>query len=267
MKTIIVGTDFTPSGLNACKYAALLADKLNCKLTVFNLFEAPVIHSNMGLFGISYTTERRISESKTDRLIADLKKEFPKLKISQFVTSGSFKQELKHFTDHHLVEAAVMGLESKSRISKYIYGSHGVSIAGKVNAPVIIVPEKYKEHRIENTLLAVDNNEKLNKSPLLSFERFIKQSKSALNLVHVRTEDELMHPIINAIKITGKKMPIEIVKAKNLENGVKNYCKSNNIDLVALISKRHSAFYNLFAESNTKRLAFAASIPVMSLHD
>ncbi len=54
MKTIIVGTDFSQSSLNACQYAASLAQKLICKRSLFNLFEAPVIHSNTGKYEVSY---------------------------------------------------------------------------------------------------------------------------------------------------------------------------------------------------------------------
>lgn len=267
MKTIIAGTDFTPSSINACKYAALLAQKLNCKLTLFNLFEAPVIHSNMGLFGISYTSERKASENKTEKLIKEIQKLFPKIKINELVTSGSFNYELENFTKEHQIEAMVMGLAAKDKISKFIYGSHGVDIAGKIDCPVIIIPEKYTKHKLSNVLLAVDNNEKLMKSSIAGFEKFIKETKSKLNLVHIRTEEELFHPLTFKITINSKKLPIEMVKAKDIEVGLKKYCSKSNYDLVAIISKKHSAFYNLFVESNTKKVAFATKVPVMAIHE
>jgi nucleotide-binding universal stress UspA family protein len=267
MKTIIAGTDFTPSSINACKYAALLAEKLKCKLTIFNMFEAPVIHSNMGLFGISYTTERKANENKTEKLIKEIQRSFPKIMINELVTSGSFNHELEQFVKEHQVEAMVMGLAAKDRISKYIYGSHGVNIAGKINCPVIIVPEKYTKHKLSNALMAVDNNEKLVKSSLTGFEKFIKQTKSKLDLVHIRTEDELFHPVSFKMTFNGKKLPIDIVKAKDIEVGIKKCFSVVKYDLVAIISKKHSAFYNLFVESNTKKVAFVAKVPVMSIHE
>ncbi len=267
MKTVIAGTDFSRSSMNACKYAALLAQKLNCKLVLFNLFEAPVVHSNMGLYGISYSSERKNSENKTEKKIKELKKVFPKLKISEFVTSGSYKEELKYFIKAHQVEAAVMGLESKTKLSKYIYGSHGVNIAGKLDCPVIIVPEKYKKHKISKVLLAVDNNEKLYKSSLKGFEKFILGTKTKLDLLHVRTEDELIHPVMMDLVFSGKKTPVKTVKAKSFENGIKKQVKELKTDLVAIISKKHSVFYNFFSETNTKKIIFMAKVPVMAIHE
>ncbi|MCE3227701.1 MAG: universal stress protein [Bacteroidetes bacterium] len=267
MKTIIAATDFTSSSVNACRYAAMLAERLNCKLVLFNLFEAPVIHSNMGLYGISYTAQRQSSQLKAQKLENDLNRLFPKVKTDFFVTSGSFKEELEYFTSSHLVEAAVMGLKTKNSISKFIYGSHGVNIAGKINTPVIIVPENYKSHKISKIALGVDNNEKLYKTSLLELEHIVKGLNAKLKPVHVRTEDELFKPMQNDIKFNGAIIPIKTMESKNIETGIKRYCSLNSIDMIVTLSKSHSVFYNLFSESFTRRIAYATKIPVMALHD
>jgi nucleotide-binding universal stress UspA family protein len=267
MKTIIAGTDFTAASVNACEYAAFLAQKLSCKLTLFNLFEAPILHSNSGLYGITFSAQKNTSDKKTERLANQLKAKFPKLKIDHFISFGGFKQELEDFISQHQIEAAVMGLEAKDKFSKFIYGSHSIDIAGKLNCPVIIVPSRYKKHSLSNVLLSVDNNEKLYKPSLKGFEDFIKKSKTKLSLLHVRTEDEIIHPLMFKLKINAKNLPIETIEAGDIQEGVKKYCNSNSIDLVAMISRKHSAFYNLFVESNTKKIAFAAKVPVMAIHE
>ncbi|MEI8136497.1 MAG: universal stress protein [Bacteroidota bacterium] len=267
MKTIIAGTDFTSSSVNACKYAALLAQKLNCKLTIFNLFDAPIIHSNVGLYGISYTSTRKNSLVKTNKLIKQLNKFFPKVEINMFVTNGAFKDELETFTGSHRVEAAVMGLETKNKISKFIYGSHGIDVAGKIDAPVIIVPENYKKHKLDKVLLAVDNNEKLYKASLTVFEKFIRDSKTKLQLLHVRTQDEVFDPVTTSLKINAKKLQVEVIQSEDIQDGVRKYCRQEDIDLVGLLSKKHTTFYNFFIESNTKKVAFAAKVPVMAIHE
>jgi nucleotide-binding universal stress UspA family protein len=267
MKTIIAGTDFTPSSVNACKYAAFLADKLKCKLMLFNLFDAPIIHSNVGLYGISYTSVRKNSHLKTEKLVNILKKLYLKLEVNMFVTNGAFRDELEEFTAKHKVEAAVMGLETKTKISKFIYGSHGVDVAGKIDAPVIIVPENYKKYKLSHVALAVDNNERLHKASIKQFEKFIQESKTKVKLLHVRTEDEIFNPKADVLNINGKDTKIEIVEAKDIQDGVKKYCKKGSTDLVGIISKKHSAFYNFFVESNTKKIAFAAKVPVIAIHE
>lgn len=268
MKTIIAGTDFTPSSVNACKYAALLAQKLQCKLVIFNLFQAPILHSNSGLYGISFASIKKTSETESAEVVKQLKTEFPSLKIDILVTSGGFKEELQEFIRRHQIRAVVMGLETKNRISKYIWGSHGIDIAGKINAPVITVPEKYKDHRLENMLIAVDNTEKLKSTSLKEIEKFSKATQSQVKLLHIRTPEEVFAPSQTVmIKFNGQKQEVEITKSRNIEDGIRFYSRRNDIDLVTIISRKHSVFYNLFRESVTKKVSYAANVPVMAIHE
>lgn len=267
MKTIVAGTDFSKSSLNACRYAAMLAARLKCKLSIFNLFETPLLHSNVGVYGIVYDSMRKTGEKKMSRLVEELKELFPGLTISTFVRDRSFKEELKLFTDHHQVQAVVMGLESKTKLSKFIYGSHGVSIAGKIDAPVIIVPDNYKDHRFDNLLLAADNTEKLHKTPLKTLAKMLAGRKTHIHALHVRTAAEVLQPAVSKLAFNGKPLTIETKRAKKLEAGLKNYCRENPVDMIVMISKKHSAFYNFFAETNTKKVIFASRVPVMAIHE
>jgi len=267
MKTIIACTDFTPSSVNACRYAALLAGKLKCKLTVFNLFEAPVVHSNTGLYGISFAAQKTISQEKTIKLIDKLQEEFPGISINYFITGGSFDNALQDFTTQHNVEAAVLGLKAKSAFSRFIQGSHGVSLVRKINTPVIIVPESFKEHKLSRILIAVDNNEKLYKSSLNKLEEFAGASKAVVKPLYVRTEDELFKPMQQNLVVNGEKKTIKTIEARNIQEGIQKYTRSNKIDMVAILSKDHSVFYTLFSETNTKKIAFAVKVPVMAIHE
>lgn len=267
MKTIIAGTDFTPSSLNACKYAALLAQKLNCKLIIFNLFQAPVLHTNSGLYGITYSSLKKTSEQSSQKIANNLVKDFPGLRVDAFVIAGAFDEELKLFVSRHRVQAVVMGLETKDRISKFIWGSHGVAIAGKISAPVILVPEKYREHRLETVLITVDNIEKLKASSLKPVEMFVKLCQAQVSLLHVRTPDEVISSVQGVVKINGVKREIDIQKSKTIDSGIKSYCSEHKVDLITVVSRKHSVFYNMFNESVTKRVAFFAKMPVMAIHE
>ena len=155
----------------------------------------------------------------------------------------------------------------KSKMEKFVYGSHSTDIAGRIKAPVIIVPEKYKKHHLNSVLLSVDNNEKLYHSSLTGIEKFTIDSKAKLNILWVKTEDELFIPQQQELKINGTVHKVNIVKSKEIEKGVVSFCRRNKVDLITILSKKHSALYNLFAESHTKKMAFASKVPVMAIHD
>lgn len=268
MRTIIAGVDFTQSSYNAARYAAMLAQKIDCKLVLFNMFDVPLIHSNSGLYFMSYNSIRDTSVDKLKKFLTRLSKEFPKLDMNYFVTTGSFVEEVNTFVKKHRVQMVVLGLASKNRFSKFIYGSHSTDIAGKVDAPVIIVPEQYKEHKLKTAVMAVDNREKLHKASLKRFDTFTKEAKLNVHLLHVLTEDELFdHKKNQKLEIGSKKYPIEVINESNLERGLKKYTLDSKIDLITIISRHHSAFYNMFNETHTKHIAFSSKVPVMAIHE
>jgi nucleotide-binding universal stress UspA family protein len=267
MQTILAASDFSNSSINACRYAAMLANKLKCKLTLLNLFDIPLVHSNSGLYFMSFQSTRKAQGNKLEKLEKDLLKLYPKLFIESIVTTGSLKTEVQTYIDKHQIKAVVMGLGTKTKLNRYIYGSHTTDLAGKISAPVIIVPEKYKEHRLRAILLGVDNNEKLYHAKIEQFESFVKETKARLKIVHIRTEEELFHPEQFEIIINHQKHKIISINAKTVQSGIVSHAHHFAFDLIAIVSKKHSVFYELFSETNTKSIAFASKIPVMSLHE
>lgn len=268
MRTIIAGVDFTQSSYNAARYAAMLARKLECKLVLFNMFDVPLIHSNSGLYFMSYSSVREDSVKKLTRFLDRLAADFPGVDMNYFVTAGSFEEEMKTFVKKHRVQLVVLGLASKNRFSKFIYGSHSTDVAGKVDAPVIIVPEQYKEHKLKAAVMAVDNRGKLHKTTLKRFENFMKEAKLNLHVLHVLTEDELFdHKGNQKVEIGSKKFAVEVINESTLERGLKKYAIDKKVDLITIISRHHSALYNMFNETHTKSIAFSSRVPVMAIHE
>ncbi len=265
---IIAGIDFSQSSYNAARYAAMLAQKFKCKLVLFNMFDIPLVHSNSGLYFMSYSSLRDVNIEKLEKVREKLHKEHPRLDLDHFVSSGSFKNEISDYIKANPVKLVVLGLASKGRFSKFIYGSHSTDLAGKVDAPVIIVPEQYKKHKLEKVVMGVDNREKLHKASLKLFESFLKESKADLKVLHVRTENELFDHNKNRNIIIGhKKYPIELISETTLERGMRKYSLKNKADLIGIISRKHSVFYDLFNETNTMVIAFASKVPVMAVHE
>ncbi len=268
MKTIIAGVDFTHSSYNAARYAAMLAKQQNCKLLLLNLYDAPLLHSNSGLFFMATESLKESHQLKLNRCIERLKAEYPKLDIGSFVTTGSFRDKITSYVKDHQVQCVVLGLATKNRFSKFIYGSHSTDIAGRIDCPVIIVPEKFDEPRLRKVLLAADNANKILKTSLKPLERFLKSQTCSLEVLHIRTENELIVPKKRpGIKINNKNHPVVVINGDRVEKEIAKYAQKRRVDLVAVLSKRHSALYNFFNETNTKNIAFATQIPVIAFHE
>lgn len=260
--TILVGIDFTKSSENALNYAIMLAEKSKSALLLFHVFDTPIVHTNSGAYFVEYASLKHNNLARLESYKNNIQAKHPKLKMDVRTTFTSFKEEVKDLAKHAKINYVVLGLETKSKVSKFIYGTTGVDIAGKVDCPVIIVPEKYKEHKLEHSVLAIDNKNKQHAVILKKHQAFMKAHKCTSVNLHVRTEDELI-----VEKIKNKELLVETIEAKDFKTGLAKYMKAKETDMVTLISHSHSFLYNMFAETNTKTIAFQSKVPVMSIHD
>lgn len=263
-KTILVGIDFTKSSENALNYAIMLAERSGSSLLLFHVFDTPMVHTNSGAYFIEYASLKHNNISRLEEYKKKIQAKNKTLVIDVFTTFASFKEGAKDLVKKGKVSYIVLGLETKTKISKYIYGTTGVDIAGKVECPVIIVPEKYKEHKLSKTLLALDNEHKQDLKALKKYGDFIQTFKCNNVNLHVRTEDELL---INRNEKKNIHLEVEVVEAVDFKTGLTKFTKTNKVDLITLISHSHSFLYNLFSETNTKTVAFHSKVPVMSIHD
>jgi nucleotide-binding universal stress UspA family protein len=259
---ILVGIDFTKSSENALNYAALLAERSNYDITLFHVFDTPVVHANSGAYFIEYASLKQNFTARLEQYKKNISEKYPLITIHVFTTFNSFKAEVEELVNKKKIQLLIVGLETKTKISKFIYGTTGVDIAGKINCPVIIVPEKYKHHNLSHIVLAIDNKHKQHAKEIKQVKKFAELFNCTINYLHVRTEDELVIE-----KSKNKDLPMETINSKDFKTGISNYLKKHPQDLTVLISHQHNFLYHFFTESNTKEIAFQSKIPVMSVHD
>jgi nucleotide-binding universal stress UspA family protein len=261
MKTILVGIDFTKSADNTIEYAIEVARKSNAKVLLFHAIAAPAIHTTSGLIFIDADSTLKSDEKKMNELLIQLSKKHPDIKFDVELTYDTIKERVKKLSKKNKISLAVLGLETKSKISKFIYGTTSADLTGKIDCPVITVPEKYKHHEIKKILIAIDNKESISSGLSKRIHSTIDFIGADAEYVHIKTEDELelgeknRHPF-----------PITNIKAYDFHTGISNYAKKSKADAILLISHNYSAFHNLFIDSNSKKLILSSNIPVISIH-
>lgn len=266
-KTILVGIDYTKSSVNALEYAILLAEKSNSTIILYHVYETPIAHTYSGAYFISYPDIDTYNKEKLEKFKQQFQNKHPNLKIETITTTGTFKNGIRKLLEKNKINYVVVGLESKTKFAKAIFGTTGVELAGKLECPVIIVPEKYKKHSLSTTILAVDNREYLRVKSTKQIDEYIKDFKLLKENIHIKTDDEFLYPVEKNVKKQNKELHVKEIKAPDFLNGIKLYSVKNNVDSIIIISRSHSAFYNLFNESNTKAIAYQSSKPVICIHE
>lgn len=263
---IVVGIDYTKSSVNALNYAKLLAYHSNCDLILFHLYDAPVLYTNSGLYMMSY---KSVEKSNKEKLALFAKKYLKEdTNYQAITTSGVFKDEIAALMKSNTIHSVVLGLESKSKMNRFIFGSTTTDVAGKIDCPVIIVPESYKKHAVGHTIIAIDNNESPNAKCFKKIKNFINSTQSKVSVYHIKTPNELIETKNDSFKIDNDlTYKILVKKSKSLIDGIKSAVTTSKAEAVIEIARKHSFVYRFFNESHTKGIAFGSKVPVIVVHE
>jgi len=263
---ILVGIDYSKSSENALQYALMLARKTPTKIILLHVFEFPIIHTNSGLYTMDYKAMKENDLARLSKVKEQALKKFPKAEIELLNTTDSIKSFVKDLASKKKIDYVVLGLETKSKISKFIYGTTGVNLSTRIDCPVIIVPESYKIHKLDKTVISVDNKETIKKRTADKAIGFTEQHGASHQMLYIKTEDDFLLIYEKNPKKQNKKWDIKTLEAKDFESGINKYMISNPTDMIVLFSKSYSALYRFFNETNTKVIAFQSKVPVMSIH-
>ena len=261
MKTILVGVDFSKSSDNTIEYAIEIAKKSEAKVLLFHALSAPVVHTTSGLVFMDGEANLKGEEKRMQNLLLQLSKKHSDVKFDTELTYDNIRERVKKLSKKNKISLAVLGLESKSKISKFIYGTTSAGLTGKIECPIITVPEKYKHQTIKKILVAIDNKENIGSGLSKRIHSTIDFIGATAEFVHIKTEDELelgeknRHPF-----------PETNIKSSDFKTGISSYAKKSKADAIMLISHNYSAFHNLFIDSNSKKIILSSNIPVISIH-
>lgn len=261
MKTILVGVDFTKSSDNTINYAIEVAKKSSAKVLLFHALTAPVVHTTSGLVFITGNDFMKNAGKKMKELQTSLSALHPTVKFDFEITYHGIRDKVEKLAKKNKISLVVLGLETKSRISKFIYGTTSIDLTGKIDCPIITVSEKYKHHSIKKMIIAVDNKETISSGLSKRIHTMIKFLNVEAEFIHIKTEDEL-----EIKQEENKRISITNIKAKNFQDGISTYAKKSKADLIMLISHNYNAFQSLFIDSHSKKIILSSNLPVISIH-
>ncbi|HWY35451.1 MAG TPA: universal stress protein, partial [Nitrosopumilaceae archaeon] len=157
-------------------------------------------------------------------------------------------------------------------LKEHLIGSTAIKIARNQDIPTFIIPENIKYRRIHKLAFACDFK-KTEETDLIYIAKYfakifdakleivnVKQPKEEVTVETAKTnlfiEAKLENVNHKTIHLTGEDVALEL----------EDYLSSNMIDAVLINPKKHNLFYYLFNSSVTKKLAFHAALPIITIH-
>lgn len=273
MKKILVPTDFSKKSEYAAKMAARIAEKSNSAVYLLHLIEVPTGAVDMGSGSNFSIPEVMLYLRKVKERILKFKETVfnDKIEVHHSIWFQKPNEGILKYADKIDADLIIMGSKGHSDFEEILIGSNTEKVVRTSTRPVIVVKRDDKKFKLKNIVFASSfKNE--NKEVFTKFLNFANEFNSKIHLLKVNTPSqfESTHDAKEKVKafINEYEMPkhsINIYNDTSVQDGILNFSRDIDADLIALCTHGRSGLSHLFSASVTKRLSKNALKPMLTI--
>lgn len=273
MKNILVATDFSATADNAVCYAVELAKATGASITLFHVFNLPIMATEAS--DEEFTTLDELEKESLlllKKVQTNIALTTPEVNVDIDTRGGFVNDEIDKMGRGSRYELIVMGITGHGEALE-LFGNIATSVADCSKSPVLIIPFESKFKTPKKIIFAFDYQE-IKESRhihmMLDLAELFKAKVQVLNIAgdiqEGFTERELASIQVSDL-LCNTKNSMSVPADKDPINGIDEYLKRNKGEMLVMIRRKHGFFDWLLHGSNTKKMAFHTSIPLLILHD
>ena len=278
MKSILLPTDFSNNSLNAIHYALELFRNERCEFFILNVQKASSFVSDDLMTMQSSTTiyQNLIETSKKSikKIITDVKKKYKSENhvYHSIVDYDNFIDAVNQIIKAKKISLIVMGTKGATGAEKVIFGSNTVRVMQRCDCPVLAIPDNCKFKSLDkiaftSNYLTLYKKEEL--KPLITLAEKFNSKIDVLHLTngeHLTIGQENNRAFLDECFLNLNHEFINLAK-KDLFETIEHYILYNDIDLLAMMSRKHSFLERLFTKHKVETFAFKVSIPFLVMEN
>jgi nucleotide-binding universal stress UspA family protein len=277
MKTLLVPVDFTKSSYNAIDFAAEWAQKYLYERIILlrsfysSMYENMIMSADFSNVNEEYLNRKRENERK---MLNELCKELDKktgdgITVQTAVTELPLIRSIIEVIKTEKPELVLLGSDPAIANNESFVAGNIIAVAKLSPVRVLIVPNGYHYQEIKKALVPVDFNtvHSLNRiDHLRTSPRWHGVELMVLNVDAAHATDKLketennLHDFLKNFKHT-----IYYENDKNVINGILNWSRLKEVQLIIALPGVHSFLYSLTHKSVSEALYRKGPVPVMIL--
>lgn len=261
MKKILVPTDFSKTADLALDYAIKIARCFNSEIHLLNSFDVP--HSGSALMVNIDNLLKQDSIEELTNCLTKRKEASPDITFHTHAISGTPDDAVMRFLNTNDMDMVIMGTTGASGIKGKLFGSNTSGLIKNIKTPLLIIPEKSGQSDPARIGISTDLKFKLDDeiyNPVREIALAFGSKVSFFNVNDLHKDEQL-----DAIeKDFGTE--IDFIYGHDLEEGITEYLEDSDLNLLVLVSEKHSLAHKIFKPSMTKTMAKNLDIPMLILY-
>jgi len=274
MNKILCPIDFSEASLNALEFAAAIGEKNHSEIILLNIFTEADFNLILNHDGVDreYKELLEHAESKLKSINDEINKiSQPRglNKCTYLLKSGKVVDVLNDCANQGKVDLIITGTTGASGFDKRYIGSKAVSIVEHAGCNVLCVPEKRDYKGINKIVYATDYQEE-DKIAIQLQVLLASQMNASIDILHISHHNDtidkaIYEDYINEMKafISYDRLSFNRKVYHHISEGLENYMKTTESDLLVLLYKKRDFFDDLFHHSLTKHLSNFSDFPFM----
>jgi len=271
MSKIIVAIDFLEASINAFLHALSIAQ--HCKHDLELVWvERP--NSETEKFGEKICNPARDAKREFDELIAKYQPELSGNKISYKIRKGKVYKEITTEAKESKAILIVVGTHGASGFEEFFAGSNANKIVSSSPCPVITIRGGINIKRpLNRIVLPIDNS--LETRQKANMAGYLAKHHNAevyiLKIYRSNVKDLRQNVDLYASQVArffdqeGVKYQIDSIKTENLADGIIDYAKKIDANLIAIMTQQESGIANLWMGTFAHQTVNHSPFPVLSV--
>ena len=264
MIKILVPLDFSATSSNALTYAIQLFGSSGVEITLLHVYETRT--TTMMIKNIDGLIEEDCRR-EMNQLMEKYQNEYPKISLKCKILKDYAVPAIRSFGDSGKYDFIVMGTQGASGLKEVFLGSVAGGVISKTIAPVIVVPDGYAFHPLDEIVLALSDAPISNRNIADPLRKLAKMHKSKIKVLHIAAEKT--DTIEKALEVINDMNPsVEYAFGSgNIHEDLNQYLLENDSGLLCLIRGKKGFLERIFKESVTLKQTFHSPVPLLILHD
>lgn len=269
LKNILVLTDFSDAAVNAARYAAAFATRVEAgNIIIYHSTSLPLA-TDIPFEISSRAIDERDIKTKLDRLKDDMSS-----LVSSEITISTRRDErvlisaVNMLAEQLQLGLVVMGTTGRSNLKEILIGSNTTTIARECRNPLLIVPAGAQFEEIERVVFACDLKKVSETTPVEAIKTVIATLNAKLLILNVGDDQDFNPDMIKELtdlhRLRGDEQPeYHYTQHEDLVTGIMDFAIKQKAQLVITVPKQYGFFEGLFHRGLTKRLAYHTHLPLL----
>jgi len=260
MRNVLVPVDFSETSLNAASYAVeILTGVYGVNMILYHVYEKP---------------EHAATANKEMAGLKEKLSDIGIVKMQILCEEGhEFVHHIERLAKENPVDLIIMGMNGKNKVAQALIGSNTLTLIKKNICPVLAVPPVAKFSQLKNIVLASDFINEPSAAAVNSIKNILSSYYAKLHIVNVNPEHHVtITDPYQQVKdrmeesFTGFQHEFYFIGLYDFQDTMNMFVHDHHIDMIVTLPKDHNWLSSILGGSNTRKMAYHSTIPVLAIH-